>query len=354
MSCKKYCLIPILCILLYSCNVHDKQSTFIRFVFPTEIIGEVIEIDLSMVMYPNYNMFFCRHYLVFADSKSDFWIKIIDPENQTIIAQFAKKGRGPDEVNFVYGLSKVPGADSLFYINDAPNKQILLYNINEVVSGKARPKDRIQLKNQNMIREITPINNKQYLSENLTSTEYFLALYDEQFNIISRNLLFPNEILDNLNLLKKEFRGAVFSPQICFNNRGDRFFCYLQNTDFLELFSLNTDTIESIYIKYSYLPEYVISSPLKFSYTNLRGGFLNCTCTDSLIYCLAHNNSDILGPEDMKYGGDLIYIFNWDGSPVRLIKLDRSIFHFAVDQADKSLYAFTYGEENLNLIRYSL
>lgn len=338
-------------LLLISC---DERTTFSGFGPPEKLVAQEIEIDLSRVAFPNFNMILFGDYLVFADSKSDYWIKVIDLRRQKVIAELGQKGRGPNEINFIYGIDKIPSSGNMFFVNDAPKKQLLLYNIDSVIIGKNRSEKKINMASGNMIRNVVPLTNGLYLSENLTSENYYLALYNQDFSILSESLRYPDEIKNALLLLNKGVWSAAFSPGICLSPKGNKVFTYLQNTDFIELFSLDSNNIESKYRSFTYLPEFVITSRFDYTYRDIRGGILNCYCTEKYIYCLANNHSENLTRQDLSQGENHIFIFSWDGAPVSRIELDRDIFLFAVDADDKTLYAFTYGEEIMKLLKYEL
>ncbi|HCC72115.1 MAG TPA: hypothetical protein DEQ09_13330 [Bacteroidales bacterium] len=53
----------------------------------------------------------------------------------------------------------------------------------------------------------------------------------------------------------------------------------------------------------------------------IRGGIINACCTEKYIYCLAHDNSEKLTRDDFRKGQRNVFIFNWDGTPVRIIAL---------------------------------
>ncbi len=347
-----YCIFVIMSVLIFqSCT---KETIFNKFEIENKLNAEVLSANLSDVGFPNFGFIICKNSLVFADSKSDFWIKIIDLETCKLIYELGKKGRGPNEVNFVYNLSNIPGSDNLFYINDAPNKQLLVFNIDSIISGKKRPSEKIILPKENMIRSIIPLKNKYFLSEDFNSKEYSLALYDKNFIKLSEGLIYPQEIIESLKPLNTELWHAAFNPAVKIQPAGRKFCTCLMNTDFIEIFSFKGDKIETVFRTYSYLPDYRISTPNRYSYSRIRGGILNCSVTDNYIYILAHNHSEILKPDDFKEGGYYIYVFDWVGTPVMILELDRPIFHFVVDNQDESLYAFTYGEIDLKLIKYDL
>lgn len=345
-------VILILFLSLLSCA--EPSSILSDFGKPVDIVGEEIQVDFSSVAFPNYNLVKISDYLVFADSKSEYWIKIIDLNNPEKVLGFGRKGRGPYEITFVYNLGKYPGLKNSFFINDAPNKQILIYCLDSLISGKIGADKTIGTGDKAMIRNIYPLSEERLIGANIESRSNYLALYNKEFEIISEELNYPDEMRKQLELLNINSLTAAFSPGLCFNPDKLVLSAILQNSDFLEIISLDSDTLNSVYRSYSYLPELRVTSSFRYTYSDIRGGILNACCTEKYIYCLAHDNSEKLALDDFRKGQRNVFIFNWDGTPERSVRLDRNVFLLTVDENDSILYAFTYGEEELSLLKYDL
>ncbi|MGC9355749.1 MAG: BF3164 family lipoprotein, partial [Mariniphaga sp.] len=238
--------------------------------------------------------------------------------------------------------------------NNAPNKELLLYNIDSIAAGSQKALKRISTPLNRLTFKLIPVGNACYLSESDQIMMNYLTLYDSDFNNLSEGLVIPDEISEDLSMLNKNLRAAAFSPQICFNKAGDKFCCCLSNSDYIEIFHLTDNNIKSIYRNYTFLPEIEILSNIKYAYKNLRGGIRLCSCTDKYIYLLVYNHILELAQDELGNGNDLIYIFNWDGTPEKAIQLDHKIGLFTIDKDDRTLYAFTYGEEIMKLVKYDL
>ncbi len=345
-------LVALVVFVLFSCS--RQESILSSFPTPSDIVGEEIQLDLSSVAFPNYKLFKISDYLIFADSKSDFWIKVIDLHYPEKVFGLGRKGRGPGEITFIYNLDKYPGLKNGFFINDAPKKQILIYCVDSIISGKRGPEIRIKTSEQSMMKNIHPLHKGRFIGENLVSRNYYLALYDKEFDVLSEELRYPDEMLIQLDMLNTSSMTSAFYPLLCFNPEKPTFCAILQNSDFFEIISLSSDTLKSVFRSYTYLPEVRAISSFRYTYSDIRGGIINACSSKKYIYCLAHDDMEKLTMDDIGKGQRNIFIFNWDGSPERAIRLDRNISLFTVDENDSALYAFTYGEEDLKLLKYDL
>ncbi|HZH54366.1 MAG TPA: BF3164 family lipoprotein [Sphingobacteriaceae bacterium] len=68
-----------------------------------------------------------------------------------------------------------------------------------------------------------------------------------------------------------------------------------------------------------------------------RYAFLNGFVTDKYIYLLYSGKNT---KADKSFYGEYIYVFDWNGNPVKKLELDKSVLCIAVSQDDKVLYTF--------------
>jgi len=117
-------------------------------------------------------------------------------------------------------------------------------------------------------------------------------------------------------------------------------------TDKIEIFDLKTEkgiiAIGPENIELSFLPikagtRYMSQPTEKTTYTYRSG----CV-TDKYIYLLYYGKSE---DSESHIDGETIFVFDWNGNPIKKIKLDRSIQGFGITNDDSGIYAFDAGKK---------
>ncbi len=347
------CKISILGILLAlsACNTPD---TIFDFEASRLVEAEEINIDISKIGMPSTNILLIENNLILKDGKGDYSIKLIKLAESLEIIELGRKGRGPDEITFINGINRLPGNNESFYINDASKHRIEFYNVDSITKGRTKPDSVMSLLENRFVFEITPMGSDRFLAENISSSENYLALYDKDFNILSESFEYPFELKEALSFLDQRLQASALSARIRVSPNGSKIFAYLKYTDFIELFAIEEDNLESTFRSYTYMKEISVSSPTKYVYRNIRGGIVKGYCTNEYIYILAHNHSNKLERSEIFKGARQLFVFDWDAKPVDHIELDHDVLMFTVDDSDRFMYAFTYGKEETLLLKYDL
>jgi hypothetical protein len=110
--------------------------------------------------------------------------------------------------------------------------------------------------------------------------------------------------------------------------------------DIIEIFDLQTN--KSKYIKTPNDIKNLLITGINGKLSLERGGaarecFVDLAYSDNYIYGLFSGNED---KSPGAYLSDIIYIFDWNGAPIRQINLDRKIMSISVNTDDKRIYSF--------------
>ena len=110
--------------------------------------------------------------------------------------------------------------------------------------------------------------------------------------------------------------------------------------DIIEIFDINTD--KSMYIRSPINIKNKLINDLSGEISLERGGdakecFVDIAYSDDYIYGLFSGNEDNL-PE--AYLSNIIYVFDWDGNPIKQLNLNRKVMSISVNQNDKRIYSF--------------
>ncbi|MES2005757.1 MAG: BF3164 family lipoprotein [Bacteroidota bacterium] len=133
----------------------------------------------------------------------------------------------------------------------------------------------------------------------------------------------------------------------------------LRYTDRIEIFDLHTQKSKLIKGPENYAPEFM---PIKVYGRDLmvmgrtektRMAFQKGTVTNRYIYLLYSGNYDeqVYNPQSqIRAAGKYIYVYDWNGNPIRKYSLDRYVTCIAVSEDDKVLYAFDRNTENISKV----
>ena len=136
----------------------------------------------------------------------------------------------------------------------------------------------------------------------------------------------------SLKLFKSIYQSLIFSKPT-----GDKLVLPYRYLDAIEIFNTETGSGITILGPERYDVKY-IPLPHGMSRTDeTRFAFVNGAVTNEYIY-LAYSGRT--KKDSNSYDGNFIYVYDWNGNPVKKLILNRSIQGMAVSKDNKTLYAF--------------
>ena len=105
-----------------------------------------------------------------------------------------------------------------------------------------------------------------------------------------------------------------------------------------------------------YFPPEFVKADYKYSKTiqaeNNKTGFLDLSCSNDYVYALYAGK--VLGDDIFTaYYGDHVFVYDWNGNPVRHYKLEKELFMFGVDEEKGILYGIGNDPEGC-ILEYKL
>lgn len=88
-----------------------------------------------------------------------------------------------------------------------------------------------------------------------------------------------------------------------------------------------------------------------------RNGFIAADVTNKYIYSLYSGkviNDSSIAELTKSFLSKYIYVFDWEGKPIKRYELDQEVRSIAVDEKNNILYAASYQGGEPNLIKYKL
>lgn len=130
---------------------------------------------------------------------------------------------------------------------------------------------------------------------------------------------------------------SVYQSFIYVKPSGDKIVLPYRFLDAIEIYNVETKSNVVIHGPEGYDVEYKPNGNQMVKTEKTRIAFVNGTVTDRYIY-MSYSGRTRYSSD--YYYGCCIYVYDWDGNPVRKIVLNRYIQGLVVSQDDKTLYAF--------------
>ena len=336
----------VLCVWLCGCHRSEELSDFNR------LFAQKPEIKLSIrssniksddVGVPIY--FACIDSLIIVSGmfESNF-ITVYNTNNGQVVNRFASKGQGPDEFLGIGGLYF--SNDHLLIHSTKPNRMVYVHKSDLLESNVSFRKVNFKENDVSYIR-ISPVSDGLFMG-----TVRMLNNYDSraQFALADENGEFLREV-DRYSLnrelesvpnydLAMGFQGTLApSPD------GHYALYSGSHHGVLKFFSFNGNNPQKI-------KEYVIAFPKFTSRSNPNillyavgpsnesiGGTISVAVSDDSYYVL-------FSQQPREYKSNIIYVFDFQGEPVKKILLDEPVNKIVYSKEDNSLFAYRETEED--------
>jgi hypothetical protein len=306
----------------------NEKITFIE-KFPEEI-----SLDFKkFIDYPNGTI------LKLSESDTGFYMLDIKAKNNHIIHFFSKEdndfkkelikqGNGPFESFAPYSidfkLNKI-------LLSDFEMRKIIEIDLEDFESGSS------EIKLEKYFNEVKFYSDSTYIATSSSPSK-------EKFYFINKNN-------GEIEFTKGEFKNIpagieisqipdLFQSVLGVNLKKNKAINAYRWMDILEIFDLSTN--KSKFIKSPKNIENKLIRGLDGKLSLERGGaakecFVDVAYSDFYIYGLFSGNED---NTQGAYLSDIIYMFDWNGNPIKQINLDRKIMSISVNNDDKIIYSY--------------
>ena len=332
-------------VFFYSCNISDHKNIYsgnTKYItsFPDtiELVGEKIELDNIGAK----SIDCVDTFLVFATSQLETFYTVYSTQTYKHLGNFIQKGRGKNEmVNIAYPIfSKEGNGEALLFLNDILKKEVKCLNITQSVNKNHTIFDEknISIKNYLNSKYIYPIND----------SIYFCHIFD----IEEKNDLYAsyNKNTEHLKILKDVYTtsleniGNVFllNSYACFNPAQQKYATAMQFFNQINIYPYNSSAEA-----FSLIIGNEITEIKKVEKTNMpekKEYYEDMICTDEFLFAIYADCTRKEWATSENLSVDL-HVFDWNGTPQCLIKLNEQIAKIAIDKSNNILYGMTLNEE---------
>jgi hypothetical protein len=284
-------------------------------------------------------------YLIFADSKADTMIKVIDRNTLKLINSFGRRGQGPGEFIGPGPIFSDKRNKNAFFIYEISSRKLTKYNLNNIINNDFNPIEIITLSSGNIG---TPAEFAMTQNEELLGIGIFykdrISIFDLKKNVWSSIGKIPV-------LLKKE----QFAPQhshgfigsIAYDSSSQEIFVSTRYGSIIEKYNIKNGLLAVYLGPDNFFPQYDIV-PAGDNYTmtyndRTRFGYLDIHYNEKLdrlflLYSGKYKYSEVANKANF---GNIIYVINNKEEVIEKIVLDKEIIQMAITEDGSKLYGLS-------------
>lgn len=276
--------------------------------------------------------------IITSDTGTECFIQCYNKITGEKLTESLEWGNGPDDMTYISSFQKAQ--DTLFVFNSLQNKY-MLFSISELIA-KSKTSSLASV----TINEEAVINALYYppsllIANTLDSGDNLFSIYNEKGDFVVNKGLFP----DDGNVYSSFFeKSMAFEYELAINPTSKEIVICYKLTDLIEIYDINFQLKKRIQGPDLFFPVTneinedgsVSSGPIT---GKTREAYGRPVVTEDEIWVLY--SGDIMGEKANGYLKDKLFVFDWDGTPLRYYQLDISVFRFDIDFQEKTIFAIT-------------
>jgi hypothetical protein len=335
---KKLILLFSIFFILYACNNNGNESSFLG--NEKNIVPQPIE-TACLVGRPS-EIISIDSILLICDPYEGQAITVIDTKNNRCIRRFLNIGQGPGEV--VLPLKLCVSEGKKINVFQMQTGLLNTYDIKDIINTELTPVLQEQVK-----FEDRPANIKR-ITDGFIGIGMFedgrYTYYDENGKHIQTAGNYPFRG----NNMKPIERFFLYQGVLCANPSANYYALGTSYCDNLEFFRIENDKVtlirkyETYDVDGAYNQTIMLSDDCKMAYKGAYG-------TNKYCYML-YSGKKYGEKSSRSTGGNIIIVFDWNGTFIRSFKSEKTIISICVNETDDILYAVTYNQEEGFTIDY--
>ncbi|WP_316753691.1 BF3164 family lipoprotein [Pedobacter gandavensis] len=329
--------------------------------------GSEIKLENDSVLYDPRTIDVFDSLAVFYDNNGYTAFSLINLKSGKLVKRFAETGSGDYKFNInSVGLSRVRNSSNEFTVYEASAPyRLFKYNLDKLLTSESyHPYLVCKLPAETYF--INPI---MQTDSTIIGNIGFSKLDNKVFGIWNLN---NNKLTTGVDLTKspdarfKEFyydenigwTKTVLRPYLAFRPMSEQVASFSTKGALFQIFETTNDNPKILSEKLYYLPEFNIldlgNKSFKSKLTaNNRYGYNNIAVTKDFIYTLFNGKPSESSNLDV-VSTNIILVYDWNGTPVKKIILDKDCFQIAIDpQNPKTLFTLT-AFKNIGIRKFTL
>lgn len=278
--------------------------------------------------------------LVIQDSKSDFWIHMMNPSDYSPLGSFIRKGRGPSEEMIIQTMRKISG--NQFYYKTLTHIKFFEYDSahRELVPRQTIPVLFDDLIEAFMLKEGV-------YGWNRNGHEKEFVHYQEAAKLLDFGADYP---MPERGFSPGENIGLYSNKQVTVRPDKQMFAAVYMYFPFLRIYDSAGQLQKEVRFENGQpFPDYLIDR--NADRKNVKPNYWFIKSTSNYLYAL-YAGSGSGEPTPGTFGNE-IHVYDWQGNPVRKIITDKALFNFDVSADDRLLIGFSKNDPD-HLYKYKL
>gem|GEM_PF-6241801 len=341
---KKIQLIVVLMIFIFcSCDngwkLNEHESTFNYSSFKTN--EKLTFKELNQINGVAYELVSYDSLLLIKETGKQDVISIYSKNAGDFINSELTIGKGPNEVITSSGYGVIN--DSIFWSYEGETTTIRFYHINDILNvEKAKILEKNHIGLERYAYRIVPLSMDTFLLTGCPSYKSKITIINNKGDVLDSIGKYYNNPFDDYTFLK----GAhMYLLSIKPDKQALALGYYF--TDVIEIYSIDGKLINAIHGPENFDVEpkpslknmsqyFAHSQKTRYAYVEVR-------TTDNYLYALYDGGS----AENPSPNAKWIFVFDWEGTPIKSFELSVGINNFIVDEENKKIYASSYSTGNI-------
>lgn len=325
----------ILSVYLVSCTQNKGEVkdavlfTYKDFAPSIKLKGEILPTEN---LWKPIRIYYTDSVLATVDMSRDYFVQIYNKENLNLIAENVPRGIGPNERLNCWTLQI--NSDYIWTF-DIQTQKMTAYSKDSFLSNTNVLPDKTVTIDDAPVGMVS-LSNKTFVASCLADDKSLLSLYD--YNGKRNNALkppYPQFKIENVSNIREK---RLFENRIQYNEENNKIVVFYVYTDIIEIYDENLNLLSRIQGPDHFTPElgirdnfiHTIKGQTKFAYS------LGCL-TSTEIWALYYGVS----PEKEMELPTQIFVFDYNGKPLRSYNLEYPISTFCIDDNNNILYGLS-------------
>lgn len=328
-----------------SCQSNRDPLSFSPPVFKEQKSVNIVEIEIDKLQNIIFDLEIIGDNILARAFDGTNAVSIFDKNNGRLINSVAPIGRGPGEYLSPY-LEIDISKDSV-YILDPESKSVYNYTHKDLLDGSI-PERIVKLEGYNFFINALPLTTGKFLSYPTKGARF--SIHKADGKLISSYNKYPllKEITDTISAfyMYRGREGTSVKPD------GTKFVSTNSLGSILEIFSIKDDIITLEEEQRFYAPKInILKNKQVTGQPECLIGLWDLKTTDKYIYAI-FSGKQIKEMTDGQISGKYVYVFDWDGKPVKSYNLNKDITRLAIDEISQRAYVVTKNQDSSEVFGY--
>ena len=334
-----YACIVILLFFMVSCNKQEYRDAtkFYSQDFPETIHLKGMELKFDKELFRTVGLFLIDSVLIVQNYNAETHFVKYNIHTKKKVGESVCWGSGPEEMLNPKGIHLL---DSVVWICDVKRRKMMSYSKEQFCySNMPRPLHSINFKEQ--FNKVA-VNTNNIVSTVLALNYQRLSFFDMNGSFIKTVGEFPD---CNLSLTPIETIES-FLCNISINPQDGRICLSYNLTDLIEFYDADGILKKRIHGPDHFFPAVAETKKgggigVRSIEGKTRDAYFSPVVSDNIIYLLYSGRFFDLNVAENSYLVNQIFVFDWDGGPLKRYILDIPVFWFTVDESQKRIYGLT-------------